>query len=194
MFLHFVLGNMHDSNQYQKADKIQYFDDKNIPDVSQKQQHFCSGVMPPLLQCNDNPINDMQMKKDKQQKKRCKRKYTTGYGLFFRKQYREIQKINPGIDFGTISKNIASTWRNMGYKDRKKYLEQVEKQPYSTNYGRFFHEKYKKIKSMNVDTSFGEVSKILSRMWVNLSPKEKKAYRPKISQISASIKKTNICK
>ena len=79
----------------------------------------------------------------------------------------------------------------MGYIDRKKYLEQVEKQPYSTNYGRFFHEKYKNIKSMNAVISFGEVSKLLSHMWVNLSSKEKKAYRPKISQRRASIKEKN---
>ena len=38
------------------------------------------------------------------------------------------------------------------------------------------------MKSMNIVTSFGDVSKILSHMWVNLSAKEKKAYRSKISK------------
>ena len=111
MFLHLILENMHDTNQSQETDKIQDLDDKNIPNVSQNQQNFYSGGMPHLLQCNDKPLEDMEMKKGKKQKKRCKRKYTTGYGIFFRQKYREIQKMNPAIDFGTISKSIAATLR-----------------------------------------------------------------------------------
>ena len=178
IYLEFVLGNMHDTSQHLKTDENQDLDDRcfMIPNVSSKQQHFCCGVMPPLLQCNDNLIDDMEMTKGKQQKKQGKRKYTTGYGIFFREKYREIQEIDPLIDFGAISKSIAATWRNMVHEERKKYLDQVKKQPYSTNYGRFFQEHYKNIKFTNALRSFGELSKILSQMWVNLSPKEKKAY------------------
>ena len=110
---------------------------------------------------------------------RQKKKYTTGYGIFFREQYGHAQKVNPSVDFGTISKVVAMMWRHMKAVDRKKYHEQVKRHSYSTNYGKFFHEKYKEIKLFTPTITFGEISKTIAQKWLNLTQKQKRAYRLK---------------
>ena len=145
--------------------------------ISQQQTNVLESI-PPLL-CSNECWPENVLENDTKTNKRHKKKYTTGYGIFFREQYSLAQKVNPSVDFGTISKVVAMMWRHMKAVDRKKYHEQVQRHSYSTNYGKFFHEQYKEIKSFNPTITFGEISKTVAQKWLNLTQKQKRAYRLK---------------
>ena len=106
----------------EKANENQDSNEGDIESFPQTppQQNFDSKVIPPLFHCTDKNPNRKRTTNGAYQKKKYKRKYTTGYGIFFREKYREIQKIDTSIDFGAISKSIAATWRNMVNEERKK--------------------------------------------------------------------------
>ena len=150
-----------------------------------QQQTNALKSIPPLL-CSNECRSKNVFENDTKTKMRHKKKYTTGYGIFFREQYGLAQKVNPSVDFGTISKVVALMWRLMKAVDRKKYHEQVKRHSYSTNYGKFFHEQYKEIKLITPTITFGEISKTIAQKWLNLTQKEKRAYRLKNYHCSPS--------
>ena len=105
------------------------------------------------------------------------RKYTTAYGYFFRKQRNQVLAENPDATFSDLSKAISAKWRMLNRMEKQVYRDKVQKTPFSTSYGLFFHDTFKEVKTSNDSATFGQISHIISRKWYDLSSPEKKAYQ-----------------
>ena len=166
----YLAHNQGNQNSVDEASKTQIVtNDEIVRSLESVHQHDISSkrIPPPV---HNNRRNKTKMSYRKSQKKRSKTRYTTGYGIFFREKHSKVRKADPSIEFGTLSKTISAMWRHMDDEDRKRYEKRVDRHPYSTDYGLFFREHYKNIKTMNPNASFGEISKIAATMWKSSRP------------------------
>ena len=53
-------------------------------------------------------------------------KYTTAYGLFFRRHHGKVKKENPQATFGEVSSKISTMWAGLTLKEKKLYKNQFK--------------------------------------------------------------------
>ena len=104
------------------------------------------------------------------------KKYTTGYGFFFREHHQQLLARNPYATFSDLSKVIASKWRRLSRDQKQVYRNKVKKKPFSTSYGKFFRDNFKKVKESNPEATFGQISSLMSKKWDSLTWYERKSY------------------
>ena len=104
------------------------------------------------------------------------KKYTTGYGFFFREHHQQLLARNPYATFSELSKVIASKWRRLNRDQKQVYRNKVKKKPFSTSYGKFFRDNFKEVKESNPEATFGQISSLMSKKWDSLTWYERKSY------------------
>ena len=104
------------------------------------------------------------------------KKYTTGYGFFFREHHHQLLSRDPYATFSELSKIIASRWRRLSRDQKQVYRDRVKKKPFSTSYGKFFRINFKEVKETNPEATFGQISSLMSKKWDALTWHERKLY------------------
>ena len=104
------------------------------------------------------------------------KKYTTGYGFFFREHHHQLLSRDPYATFSELSKVIASRWRRLSRDQKQVYRDRVKKKPFSTSYGKFFRINFKQVKETNPEATFGQISSLMSKKWDALTWHERKLY------------------
>ncbi|KAK8805387.1 hypothetical protein WA158_002043 [Blastocystis sp. Blastoise] len=130
----------------------------------------------------------------------------SAYIFFCNEKRDDMKQLHPEWTMIEITKELASIWKNMNedmkkpysmyaYEDKERVRKEVEKikatvksAPYHSNkkerggkrartpYTLFYKEQMKLMRDKNKDIGFGEVSKILSEMWKNLTEEQKNPY------------------
>ena len=116
------------------------------------------------------------------------KKYTTGYGYFFRDQHHHVMAQTPNATFTDLSKAIASKWRRLNWNQKQVYRNKVEKKPFSSRYGKFFHQNFKLVKKSNPEASFGQISSLISKKWDALTWYQRKSYDASELSVSSDWK------
>ena len=119
--------------------------------------------------------------------KGCK-KYTTGYGFFFREHHHQLLAHNPYATFSDLSKDIASKWRKLNRNQKQVYRDKVNKKPFSTSYGKFFRDNFQQIKKSNPEATFGQISSMMSKKWDSMTWYQRKSYNVSKARISSDWK------
>ena len=104
------------------------------------------------------------------------KKYTTGYGFFFREHHHQLLSRDPYATFSDLSKVISSRWRRLSRDQKQVYRDRVKKKPFSTSYGKFFRNNFKQVKESNPEATFGKISSLMSKKWDALTWHERKQY------------------
>ena len=107
------------------------------------------------------------------------KKYTTGYGFFFREHHGNLQGNNQDITFSEMSKIISSKWRKLNEFQKQVYRDKVHKTAFSSDYGLFFSDNFHSIKTFDANATFGQISTTIAQKWSSLTLRERKAYKTK---------------
>ena len=97
------------------------------------------------------------------------KKYTTGYGFFFREHHNYLRRKSPDISFSALSKIISSKWRKLNEFEKQVYREKVHKTAFSSDYGLFFRDNFHSIKGFNSNATFGQISTTIAQKWNSLT-------------------------
>lgn len=97
------------------------------------------------------------------------------YSLFVKENYKEYKENNENLSKKEIMELLKNQWKSMNEDEKIKYMVIEEKKPRKkSSYNVFFKREYKNIKELNPEYNIGDISKIISNKWKNVSESDKK--------------------